>query len=152
MSARPVAATVACALALAALAAGCSRTPVRTMSGLWDAVIVANNAEVPFRFEIAQNERHVEGFFFEGDRKVGSTSGSFEDGTLRLDWDFLNTTLEATLEGDRAPRHVSQQTRRRTSAGISGATVCARAGDGGRCPSGRGQLGHVSNRRRRVEA
>ena len=31
---------------------------------------------------------------------MGSTSGSFENGTLRLDYDFLNTTLEATLEGD----------------------------------------------------
>jgi thiol-disulfide isomerase/thioredoxin len=71
------------------------------ITGLWDAVIVANNVEVPFRFEIAQNDGHVEGFFFEGDRKVGSTSGSFENGTLRLDYDFLNTTLEATFEGDR---------------------------------------------------
>jgi thiol-disulfide isomerase/thioredoxin len=92
--------TVACALTLAFLAAGCSRAPARTLAGLWDAVIVANNAEVPFRFEIAQNEGHVQGFFFEGDRKVGSTSGSLEDGTLRLEYDFLNTTLEATLEGD----------------------------------------------------
>jgi thiol-disulfide isomerase/thioredoxin len=31
---------------------------------------------------------------------VGSTAGSFEDGTLRLDYEFLNTTLQATLEGD----------------------------------------------------
>ena len=91
---------VACALTLALLAAGCSRTPARTLSGLWDAVVVANNAEVPFRFEIAQHDGHVQGFFFEGDRKVGSTAGSVENGTLRLDWDFLNTTLEATLEGD----------------------------------------------------
>jgi len=43
----------------------------------------------------------VEGFFFEGDRKVGSTSGSLENGVLKLDYDFLNTTLEATLDGDR---------------------------------------------------
>ncbi len=100
MCARLRTSTVACALTLAALGAGCSRTPARTASGLWDAVIVANNVDVPFRFEIAQNEGHVEGFFFEGDRKVGSTSGSVENGTLRLDWDFLNTTLEATLEGD----------------------------------------------------
>jgi thiol-disulfide isomerase/thioredoxin len=71
------------------------------ITGLWDAVIVANNVEVPFRFEIVQKGRRVEGFFFEGDRQVGSTSGTFERGTLRLDYDFLNTTLEAMLEGDR---------------------------------------------------
>ena len=152
MCARLSTSTAACALTLAALGAGCSRTPARTTSGLWDAVIVANNAEVPFRFEIAQNEHHVEGFFFEGDRKVGSTSGSFENGTLRLDYDFLNTTLEATLEGDELRGTYRNKRAERASAGISGATVCARAGDGGRGPSGRGQLGHVSNRRRQVEA
>jgi thiol-disulfide isomerase/thioredoxin len=70
------------------------------MTGLWDAIVVANNVEVPFRFEIVQNGPQVEGFFFEGDRKVGSTSGSFENGTLRLEYDFLNTTLEARLNGD----------------------------------------------------
>lgn len=94
----------ACALILVAVA-GCSPAPAPAppapdISGLWDAVVVANNAEVPFRFEIARNGLRAEGFFFEGDRKVGSTSGSFENGTLTLDYDFLNTTLEATLEGD----------------------------------------------------
>lgn len=70
------------------------------LTGLWDAVVIANNAEVPFRFEIAQNGARAQGFFFEGDRKVGSTSGTFEHGVLTLEYDFLNTTLEATLEGD----------------------------------------------------
>ena len=70
------------------------------ISGLWDAVVVVNKADVPFRFEIEQEGGQVQGFFFEGDRKVGSTSGSFENGTLKLEYDFLNTTLEATLDGD----------------------------------------------------
>lgn len=68
------------------------------VAGRWDAVVVANTVEVPFRFEIAQSGSQIEGFFFEGDRKVGSTSGSFENGVLKLEYDFLNTTLEATLE------------------------------------------------------
>ncbi len=70
-----------------------------TITGRWDAVVVANKVEVPFRFEIAQNGAQVQGFFFEGDRKIGSTSGTFENGTLKLDYDFLNTTLQATLDG-----------------------------------------------------
>src|ERR1700722_14878220 len=70
------------------------------ISGLWDAVVVVNKADVPFRYEIEQEGGQVQGFFFEGDRKVGSTSGSFENGTLRLEYDFLNTTLEARLNGD----------------------------------------------------
>jgi thiol-disulfide isomerase/thioredoxin len=70
------------------------------IAGEWDAVVVANKVEVPFRFEIAQNGSSVEGFFFEGDRRVGSTSGSFDKGALTLEYDFLNTVLEATLDGD----------------------------------------------------
>jgi thiol-disulfide isomerase/thioredoxin len=70
------------------------------ISGLWDAVaVVADQAEIPFRFEIAQNGAQIQGFFFEGDRKVGSTSGAFENGKLTLGYDFLNTTLEATFDG-----------------------------------------------------
>jgi thiol-disulfide isomerase/thioredoxin len=75
-------------------------SPASGIAGLWDAVVVANKVEVPFRFEIAQNGGRVEGFFFEGDRRVGSTAGSFENGVVKLEYDFLNTTLEATLEGD----------------------------------------------------
>ncbi len=95
----------ACVLMLVTVAAGCTRAPVPSapppdITGLWDAVTVANGAEIPFRFEIVQHGRQADGYFFEGDRKVGSTSGSFADGALKLDYDFLNTTLDATLEGD----------------------------------------------------
>jgi thiol-disulfide isomerase/thioredoxin len=70
------------------------------ITGLWDAIVVSNDAEIPFRFEIAVNGADAQGFFFEGDRKVGSTSGRVVDGVLTLDYEFLNTTLEATLKGD----------------------------------------------------
>src|ERR1019366_3623615 len=70
------------------------------IDGLWDAVVVVNKVEVPFRFEIAHNGNRVQGFFFEGDQKVGSTSGSLANGALKLDYDFLNTTLEAAVDGD----------------------------------------------------
>ena len=70
------------------------------IAGLWDAIIVANDVEVPFRFEIASSGTRADGYFFEGDRKVGSTSGSYADGLLTLEYDFLNTTLQAKLEGD----------------------------------------------------
>src|SRR6476659_8524277 len=63
------------------------------VDGLWDAIVVANGVEIPFRFEIATKGESAQGFFFEGDRKVGSTSGRFADGALTLDYDFLNTTL-----------------------------------------------------------
>src|SRR5713101_6834524 len=90
-------------LAAALLAAARLAPPAHAASGidgLWDAIVVSNGAEVPFRFEIAVNGADAQGFFFEGDRKVGSTSGRFVDGVLTLDYEFLNTTLEATLKGD----------------------------------------------------
>ena len=41
------------------------------LDGLWDAVVVASGTEIPFRFEIASSGSQIEGFFFEGDRKIG---------------------------------------------------------------------------------
>jgi thiol-disulfide isomerase/thioredoxin len=70
------------------------------IDGLWEATVVVNGVDIPFRFEIATNGTEAQGFFFEGDQKVGSTSGRFADGALTLDYDFLNTTLNLTLEGD----------------------------------------------------
>ena len=87
---------VAVVLLLVALPA----TSASRIAGLWDAVVVADQVEIPFRFEIAQNGAQVQGFFFEGDRKIGSTSGAFDNGKLKLEYDFLNTTFEATFDGD----------------------------------------------------
>jgi thiol-disulfide isomerase/thioredoxin len=70
------------------------------VDGLWNATIMAAGVEIPFRFEITTTGATAQGFFFEGDRKVGSTSGTFADGVLKLDYDFLNTALELTLTGD----------------------------------------------------
>jgi len=70
------------------------------IDGLWEATVVAGGVEIPFRFEIATSGAEAQGFFFEGDQKVGSTSGRFADGVLTLDYDFLNTTLTLTLDGD----------------------------------------------------
>ena len=76
------------------------------IDGLWEAVIMsgggpnASPIEIPFRFEIATDGDKATGSFFEGDRKIGSTSGTFADGALKLEYDFLNTTLELTMSGD----------------------------------------------------
>ena len=91
-------------LMVAALARQRPVTAASSIDGLWDAVVVAGAAdaafEVPFRFEIATSGATAEGFFFEGDRKIGSTSGTFVDGRLTLAFDFLNTTLELRQHGE----------------------------------------------------
>jgi len=69
-----------------------------SIGGLWDAVIVSNGTEIPFRFEIVSGSAGTQGFFFEGDHKVGSSAGTFAGGVLTLEYDHLNTTLEAKLE------------------------------------------------------
>ena len=55
--------------------------------GLWNAVVVVGKAEIPFRFEVSRQGDQWRGFFFEGDRKIGSTSGSFTGQTLRFDYE-----------------------------------------------------------------
>lgn len=77
----------AIAVAAATLMDAPARAQPASIAGLWDATVVANDVEVPFRFEIATAAGAVEGFFFEGDRKVGSTAGRYADGVLTLDYD-----------------------------------------------------------------
>jgi thiol-disulfide isomerase/thioredoxin len=71
-----------------------------SINGLWDATLVTNDAEVPFRFEIETTGSTAQGYFFEGDRRIGSTDGSFADGVLTLDYEFLNTSLALKLQDD----------------------------------------------------
>jgi thiol-disulfide isomerase/thioredoxin len=88
---------VAASLVLAPLAP----TPrAASVDGLWDAVIVSGGSEIPFRFEIATKGSDAQGFFFEGDRKIGSTSGTVANDALKFEYDFLNTILELTQKGD----------------------------------------------------
>jgi thiol-disulfide isomerase/thioredoxin len=70
-------------------------------AGLWDAAVVVNGLEIPFRFEIARNGSAVSGWFFNGDEKVLSTGGTFENGTLTLKFDHYATSVEATLVNGR---------------------------------------------------
>ena len=91
---------VAAALLLTIAGAAPRMRAASAVDGLWDAIIVSGETDIPFRFEIATRGADAQGFFFEGDRKIGSTSGSFADGVLKLEYDFLNTTLELKANGD----------------------------------------------------
>src|SRR5271156_548888 len=69
--------------------------------GLWDAVVVVGPAEIPFQFEISGQGAELKGFFFEGQKRIGSTSAKYADGKLQFDYEFLNTTLTASLIDER---------------------------------------------------
>ena len=100
---------VAALLALAALPA---RVEAQSISGLWDASVVVNGGiEVPFRFEIGGSGTAIKGSFFNGDEKVTSTTGSFENGALTLSFDEYGTKVEATLKDGRLEGQYSRGTR-----------------------------------------
>lgn len=75
-----------------------SRAAAQSLSGLWDASIVVNGVEVPFRMEIAGSGSSVKGTFFNGDEKIPSSSGTFQDDALMLSWPEYGTDLKATLK------------------------------------------------------
>ena len=85
-----------CAILMSAPAAAQAQS---NLNGLWDAVVITNGVEIPFRYEIAVQGTQAQGFFFEGDRRVGSSAGSYANGELKIEYDHLNTVLEAHLEG-----------------------------------------------------
>lgn len=69
------------------------------LPALWDASVVVNEVEIPFRFEIAKKSGSVAGAFFNGDERVWSTSGTLKDGLLTLDFSHYATRLEAKWDG-----------------------------------------------------
>ena len=71
------------------------------IAGLWDAAVVVNGLEIPFRFEIAGSGATLAGSFFNGDEKVTSTGGKFENGALTLNFDHYATAVEASLVNGR---------------------------------------------------
>ena len=78
----------------AALSAGCGSPSIH---GRWDAVVVVNDVEIPFRLDVSQSAAGVHGSFFNGDERIESSSGSFSGDTLRLFYDHYATKLEARL-------------------------------------------------------
>lgn len=74
-------------------------TAAQPIDGRWDGAVLANGVAVPFRFEITTSGASATGYFFDGSRKVASTSGTFSNGRLTLDYDFLNTVLDASFDG-----------------------------------------------------
>jgi thiol-disulfide isomerase/thioredoxin len=109
MTRRALVVFVSAVIGLAALP---SRASAQSLNGLWDASVIVNDGvEIPFRFEIAGSGPAIKGSFFNGDEKVTSTTGRFENGALVLSFDEYGTTLEATLKEGRLEGQYSRGTR-----------------------------------------
>jgi thiol-disulfide isomerase/thioredoxin len=68
-----------------------------SIGGVWDAKINFNGVEIPFKIEFVGDGASVKGWFFNGEERETSTSGSFEGGKLVLNFDDYATKLTATL-------------------------------------------------------
>jgi thiol-disulfide isomerase/thioredoxin len=92
-SAKLTVATVLCILTITFLASG------QSAEGTWDATVAVNNVSIPFKIEIDGAGPDVHSFFFNGDDRVNpSNSGTFQNGSLVLNFDSYATKLEATLK------------------------------------------------------
>jgi thiol-disulfide isomerase/thioredoxin len=98
-------------IAAAGLLNAPSPVAAQSIAGLWDASVVVNKLEIPFRFEIAGSGAAVTGSFFNGDEKVTSTSGTFENGSLTLNFDEYGSKLTATLKDGLLEGEYSRGTR-----------------------------------------
>ena len=104
--------SVVFAAALLALAAVPAPAAAQSLNGLWDATVVVNNGiEIPFRIELSGSGAAAKGSFFNGDEKVTSTTGTFENGALTLSFDEYGTKLEATLKDGRLEGQYTRGTR-----------------------------------------
>src|SRR5438270_9339146 len=72
----------------------------QSLSGLWDATVQVNDLTVPFRIELSSSGATAKGSFFNGDARVESSAGAFQERLLSLDFDYLATRLHATLQDD----------------------------------------------------
>ena len=67
-------------------------------AGMWDATVTVGGVEIPFRMEFSGAGSAVKGSFFNGDEKITSTTGAFQNGSLTLSFDEYGTSLDATLK------------------------------------------------------
>ena len=72
-----------------------------SLAGLWDAAVVVNGLEIPFRFEIGGSGKGITGAFFNGDEKIASTGGSFDGRVVTVNFDHYATQVEAALVNGR---------------------------------------------------
>jgi thiol-disulfide isomerase/thioredoxin len=85
-------------LSIALLLAIAPAALAQSLAGVWDATISFNGENIPFRLQIAGDGSNVKGSLFNGDDKVVSSGGSFQDGSLVLNFDSYAAKLEAKLQ------------------------------------------------------
>ena len=67
-----------------------------SLAGRWDATVIVNDLEIPFPFEITEDNDRLTGSFFNGDLAITSTDGSRESRRLVLTFAQYASKIEAT--------------------------------------------------------
>jgi thiol-disulfide isomerase/thioredoxin len=81
-----------------ALAVVAQTAMAQSLTGLWDATITFNGQDIPFRLQIAGDGSNIQGWLFNGEDKVVASGGSFQNGSLVLNFDSYAAKLEAKLQ------------------------------------------------------
>ena len=114
-------------LIAALVAVSCSRQ-APSLAGDWDATIVnLAGAEVPFRFVIGGTPDSPTGTFVNGDERMASTGGTFDNGQLTIAFDQYGSKVIARLNGDVLEGEYNRSTR-----GAAYPFHCTRIADGTR--------------------
>ncbi len=70
----------------------------QSIAGLWDATLIQGGTRIPFKVGFSGSGSDVKGWFFNGDEKEISNGGSFENGSLTLNFDSYASVLKLTLK------------------------------------------------------
>lgn len=65
------------------------------LTGLWDATVVSGGVTVPFRMEFEVDGDHAVARFINGQERLPSTSGTFDQNHVSIQFEQLGTHLEA---------------------------------------------------------
>src|SRR6202012_5712523 len=68
----------------------------QSLDGRWNGTVKFESAFVPFRIDFQGNGSQVSGTLFNGNEKVTSNSGHFQNGSLELNFDAYASTIKAT--------------------------------------------------------
>ena len=88
-------------LALCPLGAGAAKAVPVTLNGRWDATVVVNGVEIPFRFDVETKGGTPRASFFNGDRRITSTGSQARDGGIVLTFAQYGATLDVSIEPGR---------------------------------------------------
>ena len=69
-----------------------------SLAGLWSATVNVNGTEIPFKIEFSGDGTNVKGWFFNGEEQEISTGGSYQNGSLVLNFDTYLSVLKATVK------------------------------------------------------